>query len=187
MSATSTLGAYATLLTGRTPLEHGVLAEWGEVPRHLDHLPQQLARHGYRTVMAFSEAELRQPGTGFPPMFDEVLPSLGRPAQSGDFTARAFHRWLDRRPDRPFFAWIQFFDAHPPCIPPEPFRSSYADPAYADALYNLAFSYVAEDRYAEALPLLQRYRALDEASSWAAKAEQALTLCRMALAAGRSP
>jgi tetratricopeptide (TPR) repeat protein len=66
-------------------------------------------------------------------------------------------------------------------------RALAADPAYADALYNLAFSYVAEDRYAEALPLLQRYRALDEASSWAAKAEQALTLCRMALAAGRAP
>ena len=135
--STSTLGAYATLLTGRSPLEHGVLAEWGELPRRLDHLPQQLARKGYRTVLAFSEAELGQPGTGFPPMFDDVLPSLGRPAQSGDFTARAFRRWLDRRPDQPFFAWVQFFDAHPPCIPPEPFRSMYyrgdpADPARQD-------------------------------------------------------
>lgn len=132
--STSTLGSYATALTGRFPLEHGILAEWGELREGIDDLPRHLARHGYHTVMAFSESELGQPETGLPPMFDEVLRGVGMPAQSGDITARAFRRWLDRRPDRPFFAWLQFFDAHPPCIPPEPFRSMYyqgdpSDPA----------------------------------------------------------
>ena len=123
--STSTLGSYATTLTGRFPQEHGVLAEWGELRPGMEHLPRHLARRGYHTVMAFSESELSQPETGLPPMFDEVLPCLGRPAQSGDVTARAFRRWLGRRPDRPFFAWLQFFDAHPPCLAPEPFRSLY--------------------------------------------------------------
>jgi arylsulfatase A-like enzyme len=36
---------------------------------------------------------------------------------------RRILRWLDRRPNQPFFAFLNYFDAHAPYFPPEPFWS----------------------------------------------------------------
>lgn len=47
--------------------------------------------------------------------------------KAGDIN-HAFLRWLDRRPERPFFAFLNYYDAHTPFVPPEPFRSSFAPP-----------------------------------------------------------
>jgi arylsulfatase A-like enzyme len=39
---------------------------------------------------------------------------------------RAFLRWLDRRPEgKPFFAFLNFMDAHAPYLPPEPFATRF--------------------------------------------------------------
>ena len=39
--------------------------------------------------------------------------------------SRRFLRWLDRKPRRPFFAFLNYFDAHDPYFPPEPFWSRF--------------------------------------------------------------
>ena len=39
---------------------------------------------------------------------------------------RDFLAWLDRRAERPFFAFLNYYDAHTPYVPPEPFRSEFA-------------------------------------------------------------
>jgi arylsulfatase A-like enzyme len=40
--------------------------------------------------------------------------------------SRAFLRWLDRRPaGRPFFAFLNYMDAHAPYLPPEPFATRF--------------------------------------------------------------
>jgi len=43
---------------------------------------------------------------------------------------RDFLNWLDDRktPTRPFFAFMNYYDAHEPYLPPEPFRSRFALP-----------------------------------------------------------
>lgn len=38
---------------------------------------------------------------------------------------RAFLRWVDRGSDRPFFAFLNYFDAHAPYYPPEPFTEAF--------------------------------------------------------------
>ena len=47
--------------------------------------------------------------------------------QAGRIGAEQINRrilhWLDRRPNRPFFAFLNYFDAHAPYFPPEPFWS----------------------------------------------------------------
>jgi arylsulfatase A-like enzyme len=49
---------------------------------------------------------------------------LGR-KDAGDIR-RSFVRWLDRQPrGRPFFAFLNFFDAHSPYLPREPFGSRF--------------------------------------------------------------
>lgn len=61
-----------------------------------------------------------------------------------------------------------------------------ADPKYADALFNLATHFTREEDLASAVPLWERYLALDSASEWAAKARQSLSICRRLLSATAS-
>jgi hypothetical protein len=83
--------------------------------------------------------------------FAEVLPCLAAPAQTGAITARHFARWLDRRPDWPFFAWVQLFDSHPPCTAPEPFRSMYYQGDPSDELARYAPERIAAIRGVECI------------------------------------
>lgn len=121
----ATLGAYSSLLTSTFPWEHGIVNEFGQLPRRLLTLPAFLKARGYHTLLASGELELTEPTIGLSDTFDEQLPCLGRPAQDGAITVRALSRWLDRRPDRPCFLWIELFDGHPPSMPPQPYRSLY--------------------------------------------------------------
>jgi len=50
---------------------------------------------------------------------------LGRRA-APDVTAR-FLNWLDAQPKRPFFAFLNYFDAHGPYLTPEPYHSQFMD------------------------------------------------------------
>jgi len=121
----TTIGSYASMLTGVHGDVHGLNAEWGCFPSGLPSLPGLLRAGGFHAAMIASERELSDPHAGFAGAFDEVVPCAANPAQDGAVTTRAVERWLDARPDRPCFAWIQYFDAHPPSTPPEPYRSMY--------------------------------------------------------------
>lgn len=39
-----------------------------------------------------------------------------------------FLAWIETLEDRPFFAFLNYFDAHAPYLPPEPFQSQFASP-----------------------------------------------------------
>jgi len=53
--------------------------------------------------------------------------ALGR--KSAADINRSFFRWLDRRPaGRPFFAFINFYDAHRPYLPPPPYDRMFVPP-----------------------------------------------------------
>ena len=123
----TTLGSYATLLSGRFPSRHGILAEWGTYPSRLLSLPVYLAAHGYHTLFAPSEEELAEEAQGIAALFEERLPGLAQPAQDGAVTVRRLLTRLEQALPRPLFAWVQLFDTHPPQSPPEPFRSMYYD------------------------------------------------------------
>ena len=119
--SSSTLSAYVSLLTGRTPLGHRVLSEWGRLPAALPTLPGVLKAAGFRTTLATSEAELAAPELGFDAWFDEVIPALAQPAQDGGTTTRRYLERIDRGPAGPSFTWLEYFDTHPPALPPRPF------------------------------------------------------------------
>lgn len=121
----STPGSTASLLTGLLPPRHGIMREWGTVFPATPTLPGHLRSLGYHSVFAPSEADIARGVLGIARDFDEIVPCLATPHQPGSVTVRALARWLDRRPEAPFFAWLHLFDCHPPCTPPEPFRSLY--------------------------------------------------------------
>jgi hypothetical protein len=41
---------------------------------------------------------------------------------------RRFLSWVDKRGDRPFFAFLNFYDAHGPYLPPSPWDRRYGAP-----------------------------------------------------------
>ncbi len=133
-----TLPSHATILTGLYPPNHGV-RDNGEFPLAPSHvtLAELLGAQGYETaafVSAFvldGRFGLRQ---GFDHYDDRVGPPSGeqsvedRPA--GEVTDAAV-AWLGgRQSDRPFFAWVHYFDPHIPYAAPEPFRSRFAQEPY---------------------------------------------------------
>ena len=123
--SSATLASYASLLTGLNPLRHGVLSEWGSMPAGVPNLPAALHSAGYHTLLAASEIELSDPAFGLPALFCEHLPTLAQPAQDGATTTRRYLDWLSRRPDMPCFTWLQFFDTHPPALPPARYSRMY--------------------------------------------------------------
>lgn len=120
-----TLGSYASLLTGKHTVEHGVSREWNSFPAHQLSLPVTLAGHGYHTLFAPGSLELSERGTVLRQLFAETIPTIANPMQDGAVTTRRFGQWLSERPDKPCFCWLHYFDTHPPGLPPEPFRSMY--------------------------------------------------------------
>ena len=123
--SSSTLSSYASMLTGLLPDAHKIWAEWGSLPDNLPSLPAALSAAGYHTAIAPSETELATPAFGFTAPFEHCIACLGRPAQDGAVTTRQAVGWLRKGPPAPWFLWAQYFDTHPPAIPPEPFRSMY--------------------------------------------------------------
>jgi arylsulfatase A-like enzyme len=53
-----------------------------------------------------------------------------------------FLRWLDAREPRPFFAFMNYFDAHEPYDPPPPFRRAFTDDPKTRDLYDGGVAYM---------------------------------------------
>jgi arylsulfatase A-like enzyme len=52
---------------------------------------------------------------------------------AGDITANSLE-WLDRSGHRPFFVFLNYFDAHTPLLPPEPFAAEFGAPVKSASL-----------------------------------------------------
>lgn len=130
-----TLPAHCSILTGLHPGGHGVRhnARYALAAEHVT-LATALRREGWTTA-AFVAAFPLAPEFGTNQGFDVYDASFERtrgvdserPASA--VNARAVP-WLEQAHDGPFFAWVHYFDAHDPYVPPEPWRSRYADAPY---------------------------------------------------------
>ena len=146
-----TLPAHASLLTGRFPFEHG--AEVKTYDGRYPTLPEAFEARGYRTgafsANTFYFASTNGFGHGFL-HFDGVFTNLsdvlvrtlyGRSLmmlyeeapyanvpgrKNADIVNERFLDWLHQSSSRPFFAVLNYFDAHDPYLPPTPFRDKFA-------------------------------------------------------------
>lgn len=129
-------------------------------------------------------AERRDPTTAY--NLANVLAALGRNAESRAYYERALA--MD-----PKFVEARYNLAHvldragdPAAAKQQLIAALKADPKYADALFNLATHLTREEDLAEAVPLWERYLALDSTTEWAEKARQSLSICRRLLNAAAS-
>ena len=151
-----TLASHASLLTGLFPHEHGAqwdtplafrdcacptlggaLQEQGYVTAGFSSNPFWFTReHGFGQGFLVFDDYFHSPvdafmRTALGRAFEQlVLPRLGFldiPARKrADFVNRRVLSWIDGREDRPFFAFVNYFDIHDPYLPPEPYRSRFA-------------------------------------------------------------
>jgi arylsulfatase A-like enzyme len=75
-------------------------------------------RHGWGTGLLFRLADYTE--------------FLGR--KRADDVNRAFGDWVAHRGERPFFAFLNYYDAHLPYVPPEPFAGRFGRPRPATGL-----------------------------------------------------
>ncbi len=157
-----TLPSHANILTGATPLYHGISDNTGfKLDKKFLTMPQYLRRHGYHTaafVGAFPLDARFGLDQGFE-LYDDYYGTRGerefffveRPAEKVIAPAMA---WIGRQSQK-WFGWIHLFDPHQPYLPPSPFKETYADDpysgevAYVDAQLGVLFDFLRTRRLLE--------------------------------------
>jgi len=156
-----TLPAHASLLTGRFPFEHG--AEVKTYDGRYTTLPEAFEARGYRTgafsANTFYFATTNGFGAGFLRfdgvfsnfmdvlvrtlygrslmMLYEFAPHSNIPGRKhADVENGRFLDWLSRDSSRPFFAVLNYFDAHAPYLPPRSFRLKFANGSDVGGILN---------------------------------------------------
>jgi arylsulfatase A-like enzyme len=138
-----TLPSHASLFTGLLPPAHGVRDNtYFRLDGSASTLAEILKARGYETA-AFVSAFVLESSFGLDQGFDlyedevaEKAESAGRVAERrGELVSQAFASWIEKRsPEKPFFAWLHFFDPHLPYAPPAPYPSGYdGEIEYVDA------------------------------------------------------
>jgi arylsulfatase A-like enzyme len=146
--APSTTPSHCSLMTSVYPFDHG--AENGRPMKpDLITLADVLRAAGYETTAFASATTTRSINTGLQQGFDRYVDSLvswselfgrdefqhliffylagfARDTQiPGEVVTDRALRWLENRPDKPFFTWLHYFDPHEPYGSPPPFRDMY--------------------------------------------------------------
>ncbi|MBW8002787.1 MAG: sulfatase-like hydrolase/transferase [Planctomycetes bacterium] len=133
-----TLPTHSTIMTGTTPLTHGVRdnTEYVLSESNLT-LAEVLKENGYNTAAIISafvldrKFGLNQGFNTYDDRFDEVLKTTGINERRGAETTKHAVQWLDDHADEKFFLFLHYYDPHLEYVPPEPFKTDYADNLYA--------------------------------------------------------
>ena len=130
-----TLPAHASIFTGRGPLEHGVIDNFGYLLGEREEtLAELLHEHGFATggfIGSFVLDSRWGVSQGFTTYFDRfeapgaAVTTMQANQRSGDEVLDPALDWIRDHSSGPFFAFIHFYDPHTPYSPPEPYRSEY--------------------------------------------------------------
>ncbi len=133
------------MLTGTYPAENGLLVNArGRLTEATPSMAQFFQEHGYRTG-GFTSIIVLHEYYGLDQGFDVYNSSIGADdfhssahghvARDGAKTCDEALAWLRAGGDKPFFAWVHFFDPHAPFTPPAPFDTQLEDPYDGEIAY----------------------------------------------------
>lgn len=145
----TTLASHANILTGATPLYHGVSDNDGfKLHGTFLTMAEHLKTYDYSTAAFVGSAVLSQ-AVGLDQGFDLYV----EPTESPDFIAgqviKNTLRWMKAQ-QKKWFCWVHLWDPHSPYSPPSPFDEQYRnDPysgevAYVDAQLGKLFGSMAD-------------------------------------------
>ena len=134
---------FTTIMTGRSPVYHGVISHCGHIPLKdgLKMLPEVLKEQGYMTAAVDNlpstwHSWLPEETRGVEPewfrrgydLFDDYgllkQTALATKQNAGQITEKAF-KLLDEIGDREFFLFLHYWDPHTGYFPPPPFDRIY--------------------------------------------------------------
>lgn len=147
-----TLPSHASILTGTTPLYHGIKDNGRyELLEEFETVAEMLKRSGYQTaafVGAYPVHSRFGLNQGFDIYDDSQLRARGE--KEADEVVTAARDWLEQRKEGPFFLWVHIFDPHSPYKPPESLGKEYPESyggevAYVDDALERLFSALGEN------------------------------------------
>jgi len=132
-----TLPSHSTMLTGTTPLYHGI---HDNILYQLDKshvtLAEILKKKGFSTgafigsFMLDSQFGLAQGFDYYNDDFEEVQASIGINERKAGETSRLACEWIDDHYKENMFLFLHFYDPHMKYEPPEPYDSMFTDSAW---------------------------------------------------------
>jgi len=134
-----TLPAHLSMLTGCTPVTHGVRDNGGaKYDGRIPTLATRFAANGYRTAAVVSAAVLDSDwgvDAGFA-VYDERFDAK-RERSAASATTRALE--ILSSSTEPYFLWVHYFDPHWSYEPPAPFAARYRDDPYQGEIASVDF------------------------------------------------
>jgi arylsulfatase A-like enzyme len=120
-----TLPSFSTVFTSLFPTQHGATTIHSKLRDSFPTLADILRDHGYATGAVVNAPALK-PAYRTDRGFDHyhMTPETGRVA---DGTTRDALAWLDTIEDRPFFAFVHYFDPHLPYSPPSAYAKRFGN------------------------------------------------------------
>ena len=125
-----TLPSHVTMLSGRPPLDHGVVEDDRRIPEDLPMIQEAMRTHGYATAGFVSTIYVSEP-YGFARGFDRFDDFGIQKAANLQHTVRAetlvdaATAWAETQPNKPIFLFVHLYDVHYPYLPPEPWNLRY--------------------------------------------------------------
>jgi arylsulfatase A-like enzyme/Tfp pilus assembly protein PilF len=133
-----TLPAHSSMLTGTTPLYHGIHDNLNyQLGQSNVTLAEILKNNGFTTgaiISGFvmdSQFGLDQGFDTYNDRFDEDIKSFYISERRGEEASHYALQWLEEHHREPFFLFLHYFDPHYAYIPPEPFASEFQNSLYA--------------------------------------------------------
>ncbi|NNE42653.1 MAG: sulfatase, partial [Gemmatimonadetes bacterium] len=167
--------AYASLLTGLLPTEHGVFFNEQELRPDLPVIPERFTEAGYTTAGIVSNGYCIG-RYGFDRGFSFFWDWIENRGKEGRHVTDAALKWLSgRTSDEPFFLFLAYMDAHVPFILPErapsllvsvdgvPRRALRAEAGYRDNVVTLR---LAPGDTEVTLHFLDDLKVVDDADAW---------------------
>jgi choline-sulfatase len=165
-----TLPAHASMLTGLTPLRHGVRENGSfRLPDPARTLAELASEQGIETAAVVGAVVLDETfglAQGFesydaPPRPHHATSSHVAERLADEVVDRALAWFETRDRDRPYFLWLHFFDPHAPYLPPPEFRSGrfagnpyFGEVAFVDRELARLFAYLEERKLLEETTVL---------------------------------
>ena len=133
-----TLPSHCSMLTGTTPLYHGVHENVNyRLEKFNLTLAELLRQKGYTTsaiissLVLDSQFGLNQGFDTYNDHFIQPMPSWYENERRGDEASRFACDWLEKHKSEKFFLFLHYFDPHDDYRPPEPFATIFKDNLYA--------------------------------------------------------
>lgn len=128
-----TLPSHVTMLSGRSPLDHGVVESNRQIPAGLPMVQEAFQKAGYRTA-GFVSTIFVSESYGFARGFDRfedfdiaLADNLRHPARADLLVTEALS-WARAQEDAPIFLFVHLYDVHYPYLPPEPWNYQFDKP-----------------------------------------------------------